>query len=72
MALYLLERKPKLVGYDEFDAKLIRARSEIQARKIANENTGDEGKVWHQKGIKCTRVFVSGKEKEIIASFNAG
>jgi len=72
MALYLLERKPKDVGYDEFDAKLIRARSEGQARKIANENTGDEGKTWHRKGVRCTRIFVSGISKEIIGSFCAG
>ena len=45
MQIYLLEQiiTP---GYDEYEAKVIIANKPIEARILANINTGDEGKIW--------------------------
>ena len=71
MRLYLLERD--YCGHDECDSKLIRARTQKQARRIANVEAGDEGKIWENKErVKCIVVTNEGAVGEIIASFNAG
>ena len=71
MKLYLLKR----IGgtdYDEYEAKLIRAKNERLARGFANNKAGDEGKIWHDKKfVSCKIVTISGEFEEIIASFNA-
>lgn len=60
------------VGYDEYDSKVIRAKTEDEARKIANQSVGDEGRLWDDPVcVKCERVFADGDSCEILASFNA-
>jgi len=68
MRLYLLEREDGT--YDEFDAKLIRAKSQRQARKIANESAGAEGEIWeNKKRVDCTIITNKGAIGEIMASY---
>lgn len=70
--IYLL-RRIDFIGWDEYDIKIIRADSEQEARLIANENVGDEGKMWeNSKRILCERILETGDAKEILGSFNAG
>jgi hypothetical protein len=72
MYLYLLKRKDH-PDYDEYDEKLVRANCPKHAREIANEETGDEGKIWtDSKKVSCHMVKSSGKYGVIIDSFNAG
>lgn len=71
MRLYLLTRENH--DYDEYRAKLIRARTQKQARRIANEHVGSEGKIWENKElVKRTIIINEGTVGEIISSFNAG
>ena len=72
MKLYLLTRIDG-ADYDEYDAKLIRAKDERLARGFANKKPGDEGKIWHDKQlVSCKIITISGEFEEIIASFNTG
>jgi len=72
MQLYLLTRE-ETAYYDEYDSKLIRAKSQKQAREIANENVGDEGKIWDDKKlVKSTIIVNHGEVGVVIESFNAG
>ena len=72
MKIYLLERVDG-ADYDEYDAKVIRAKNEKQAREIANERTGDEGKIWvDEKEVTCVVVPAAGEAEEILGSFKAG
>lgn len=69
--IYKLTRKTR--SYDEFDGKIIRAKSEIEARCIANEHTGDEGRVWlDDKEVKCEVISENGPSGEILGSFCGG
>lgn len=71
MTLYLLKRAE--YDYDEYDERLIRAASETHAREIADENPGDEGKIWTDTGlVTATIIKPNGEPGEIIGSFNAG
>jgi hypothetical protein len=70
--IYLL-RQIGMVGYDQYDAKIIRASSEYEARKIANETTGDEGQIWTDSTkVSCVLVKSIGKPEAILESFCAG
>ncbi len=70
--IYLLERKDE-IGYDEYDAKVIRAKNPEEARAIANRHVGDEGRLWAEKEIvSCRRVKPDAMGKEIMSSFRAG
>ncbi len=72
MKLYLLERINE-TDWDEYAAKLIRAKNESGARELANKHTGDEGKIWNDSSLaSCKVVSSSGVEEEIISDFNAG
>ena len=71
MRLYLLTQEA--AHYDEYDSKLIRAKSQKQAREIANENVGDEGKIWGDKKlVKSTIIKNKGEVGVVIESFNTG
>ena len=71
MRLYLLTNVD--VSWDSYDAKLIRAETQKQAREIANQNFGAEGAIWNDKNlVKSTVIANKGNIGEIIASFNAG
>lgn len=73
MHLWLVERTDQ-VGYDEYDAKLVRAPDCESARRHASHKVGDEGaSAWldHERS-KVTRVREDGKAGVILESFNAG
>lgn len=59
-------------GWDEFDAKIIVAENEEKARKIANQNVGDEGEVWEDSELVKCEVVNTEREGVVLASFNAG
>lgn len=65
MPLYLIERKND-IGWDEMISQLIRAKSQKEARKLASENTGDEGAgVWLDKS-RSTIEIISPKGKSCV------
>lgn len=71
MKLFLLSRLD--CGYDEYDAKLIRAKNEEDAREIANECVGDEGEIWAKHSeVECEIISEDGDPSVIISSFRAG
>ena len=73
MKLFLLIRDPDDVDYDECAAKLIRAKTEFQAREIANKNIGDESAMWTDKDkVRCVVITSKGEPEIILADFNAG
>jgi len=72
MAIYLLVRTDH-TGYDEYDGRVICADSETQARAIANESVGNEGRMWDDLNrVTCEMVDPDGECGEVLASFNAG
>ena len=72
MKIYLLKRIDG-PDYDEYDEKVIRAKSEKQAREIANKNVGDEGQIWADKNLVVAEIVTAAGEPGVISdSFNAG
>ncbi len=72
MTFYLLTRL-NCVGYDEFIAKVVKAQNHSTARMLANEQTGNEGRIWEDKDIvKCVKLSHAGKPEIVLADFNAG
>ena len=70
--LYLLCRIGP-IGYDEYDAKVVRAASKREARETANQNVGEEGAIWLDTAkVSCRVVDAKGQPKVILSSFNAG
>lgn len=70
MEIYLLERDDW--GYDEFDAKVIVAKDELEAREIANMNVGDEGRIWTDPTkVRCKKINTI-EAGEVSTSFHAG
>jgi hypothetical protein len=70
--IYLLTRSAT-TKYDEYDAKIVRASSEQEARILANESTGDDGKIWTDpKCVTCEPCQPDGASGVLLASFNAG
>jgi len=73
MKVWMLTRKAADVGWDEFDAKIVLADNQPTARVIANQNTGDEGKIWeHLTAVTCVEITLDGKPRELLGSFRAG
>jgi len=71
--LYKLYRKNYCS--DEFDAKVLIADSEDEARTIANFCTGDEGKIWHRVDLALCKEINLNEIKgsyELLGSFNCG
>ncbi len=72
MKIYLLSKIAD-IGYDEYDAKVIRSSCESLARECANKNTGDEGAIWTDKNkVTCEELDLDGCPGVILESFNAG
>lgn len=71
MKIYVLDRM-EIVNYDEYYGKVIVAKDEWRAREIANENVGDEGKIWNDP----TRVSCKEVDKKcegvVLSAFCAG
>lgn len=74
MNLYILTRNIDIVGYDEYDGKVVAAPTEEDARRIANWDTGDEGRIWADcDAVICRKVDLKNESQGVLlASFNAG
>lgn len=73
MNLYLLRRNE--FDYDEYDAHLIRASCEYDARLIASKiaKTTEDPREWLDAAKStCVCVTAEGIEEVILSSFNAG
>jgi hypothetical protein len=53
MRVYVLEQINP--GWDQSEAKLVVAKTEKRARKLANASYGDEGPIWDDE----TKIFCS-------------
>jgi serine protease inhibitor len=71
MKLWLLERTNE-VGYDEYDAVVVRARSEVEARSIVQNARYYQGAWASDENVKCTQLTAKGTAEIILGSFNAG
>lgn len=61
--LFLLEMTRKEVGYSEMRKVVIRAKTEQVARRLANEEAWDEGKIWNDpQQTSCTILKHWGKQ----------
>jgi len=70
MKLWLLQAN-KMVGYDSYDAHVIAAETEFEARALAP--CGDEGRIWNTEGASCEELLAEDLiPGVIISSFNAG
>jgi hypothetical protein len=74
MPIYLLERSDDDdVDWDEYEAKIIRAKTVKEARSIANRHTGDEGCIWDNViKVKCIQIPVCGESEELMGLFHPG
>ena len=71
--IYLLSRKDEYIGYDEYDAMVVCAGSQDEARRIANNNPGDEGGVWiDPESVTVEEIDPDLPHGLILGSFNAG
>ena len=72
MALYLVKRHE--FDYDEYDAHLVRASSEREARKIAAaKNHREDSDEWlNDFKSSCVLISPGGLNEVILSSFNAG
>lgn len=67
MPLYILKRTDE-VHYDEYEAKIIRAKNVKEARSIANSSHGDEGRIWNNPiKVKCLPLAAIGESKELLS-----
>tara|TARA_R110002074_G_C11963222_1_gene609840 strand:+ start:144 stop:359 length:216 start_codon:yes stop_codon:yes gene_type:complete len=70
--IYLLKRLED-IGWDEYAAKVVRAESEKEARALANQNVGDEGKIWeYSTCVSCEEVDTQEYSAVILQSYKAG
>ena len=84
MKLFLLERKDKKGGYDEYYGFVIAAKDSKSARKIAQENGADETRISYEekkpfwteaKKVSCKMIAgqsTFGKEQVVLSDFMAG
>jgi hypothetical protein len=72
MALYILKCIEDY-GYGAYDEKVIRARCDDEARKIANLDTVNEGSIWTDPTlVTCEPIDVLGESGPILESFTGG
>lgn len=71
MNVYLLHRLDS-VGFDEYDAKVIIARTEGEARELANIKTADEGPIWNDPTkVACANLDMH-VARVVLESLRAG
>ena len=72
MKLFLIKRFKH--DYDEYDAKVVRAENEWDARQLCAKVRGDEdADEWlNSSKSQCTEVLLDGDSCVILDSFNAG
>lgn len=70
--IFILKRKDR-IGWDEYEEMVVRADNEDEARRLANEDAGDEGQLWTDYEIvSCKVVSTLGEKEVILAAFDAG
>ena len=70
--IYKLTRTDN-IDYEQYESKIVRASSEKEAREIANQDVGWEGKIWTNPNcVKCDEVNPDGPSEELLGSYNAG
>lgn len=68
--LWLVSRTGR-IGWDEYDAHVVRAETELDALRNALTKTGEEGESgWVTCNI--TEIPLDGEDEIILSSFNAG
>jgi len=74
LSLWLLLRVDKSVLYDTADGFVVRAGSELSARRIAALDCGDEqAETWlNIRTSTCTELSADGEEGIILRDFRAG
>ena len=73
MKLFLLETTSEQIIWDAYDKKFIRAKNEKEARRIANEQVGDEGKIWEDSDqVSCETITVNGESGIIVTDYCRG
>jgi hypothetical protein len=72
MPLYILNRPEPECSFDELREVVVRAEDEGEARLLASEFRGDEGKaVWlDEKQTTCEKVPTRGKSVVICADYH--
>jgi len=71
MNVYLLYRIDS-VGYDEYEAKVIIAFTESEARSLANVKTADEGPIWNDPTkVACANLDLT-VARVVLEAFKAG
>jgi len=71
MNVYLLYRLES-VGYDEYEAKVIVARTDYEARSLANVKTADEGPIWNDPTkVACANLDLH-VARVVLEAFKAG
>lgn len=66
-------RDPYSTIWDANKEKLVRAESEADARRIANECVGDEGTIWTDPTkASCVILTPEGESGEIMANYLSG
>lgn len=69
--IYLLYRLDS-VGLDEYDAKVVIASTEWEARELANVKTADEGPIWNDPTkVVCANLDLH-VARVVLESFRAG
>jgi hypothetical protein len=72
MKLFKLEVLGR-VGYDEYDSFVVRAKSEEEARELANIEAGFQKDIWLDSDkVLCNEIYLDGDPEIICSSYNAG
>ncbi len=72
MELFLLTRKDD-VDYDEVESFVIRAESGVIARGMADNESGDEGRIWSDTAkVDCVSLTNDGEETIIVRNYHPG
>jgi hypothetical protein len=70
MKVWVLKTKSKHVGYDEYDAHVVVAETEGEARALCP--WADEGGIWIDRELSSCEELVPSHAGVILSSFNAG
>ena len=71
MKLFLLSRSN--YTWDEYDAFVVRAENEEEARELASKENTFEAVHWLDKTVStCEEIKIKGDKEIILSSFNAG
>ena len=71
MKIFLLTRKEE-TDWDEYAGKVVVAKNEENARKIANTSTADEGLIWEDPEKVTCNIVDTEFEHIVLEDFKAG